>query len=230
MNFEITLVPTFETDSANYEVLTNAVIRSSSAQGATVEIGMRRGGGTRYIVDALITTGQNKEKPHIAIDPYGNIEYYHDEINRVSRSDYTNMMRNDALFNMYLYCMQKDINFYFFNMEDTEFFSRFADGVPIYNENKYINDKYSMVHFDGPHTVDALDAEISFFHDRTDIGATFVFDDVGMYEHDIVDKYLVMAGYQVFEQTDRKWAYFKKEAGIPWMKMQKKIQLFSYNA
>lgn len=205
------IAPQFGTDSGNYEVLADAARRSKGVEGAAVEIGVRLGGGLKYIIDGLVETGQTPEKPVFGIDPYGNIEYYRDEIFKEGRCDYTNEMRDICLINMYLYCRQQNVNFYMFNLEDTEFFTRYADGVPVYADYKQIVNKYSVVHFDGPHTLEALDAEISFFLDRTDSGAIFVFDDVEMYEHDAIHVKLLEHGYEGLMETPRKWSYVKKE-------------------
>ena len=115
------------------------------------------------------------------------------------------------MINLYLYCRQKNVNFYMFNLEDTEFFNRYGDGVPVYAEHKRLVNKYSVVHFDGPHTLEALDTEIAFFLERSDPGAVFVFDDVEMYEHDAVHNQLLEYGMETAMETPRKWSYVKKE-------------------
>lgn len=203
---QITLHADLPTDSENYEVITEGVEKVKDVVGMTAEIGLRRGGGSYFIVEALKNTDQNKV--HIAIDPYGNIEYADGDV-KVIRADYTNDMRDECMINMYLYCKQRQQPFIFFNLEDTEFFTRFADGVPVYNEVKTIENQYSFVHFDGPHSVAALKVEIAFFHERTPKGAVFVFDDVALYDHDAVHEVLKGLGWSVFKTTPRKWAYVK---------------------
>ena len=94
------IAPQFGTDSGNYEVLADAARRSKGVEGAAVEIGVRLGGGLKYIIDGLVETGQTPEKPVFGIDPYGNIEYYRDEIFKEGRCDYTNEMRDICLINM----------------------------------------------------------------------------------------------------------------------------------
>lgn len=195
------------TDSQNYEVITEGVRRVAGIPGMTCEIGLRRGGGSKYIIDALLDTSQRKV--HIAIDPYGNIEYA-DTDDHITRFDYTNDMRDECLANMHFYCRQRGQSFIFFNLEDTEFFARFADGVPVYNKTKTIETQYSFVHFDGPHAVVPLLHEVAFFHERTPQGAVFVFDDVGQYDHARVHTYLTSIGWEAFRTTPRKWAYYKK--------------------
>ena len=177
------------TDSLNYHVVSNAVKAAKDVEGMTCEIGVRRGGGSKFIIDALVE--MNKNVPHIGIDPFGNIEYFADEKYGVIRQDYSNSMKLEMLTNMSLYCLQKNINYVFFNLEDTEFFNRYTDGVPIYNEVKKIWNKYSSVLLDGPHNILALKTEIDFFNQRMDIGATLILDDLELYPHfEEIDPYL----------------------------------------
>ena len=200
-------IPDLPTDSANYDVLTRGVIRASNVPGLTCEIGLRRGGGTKAIVDAIVESGA--KKTHIAIDPYGNIEYV-DSDTRVLRGGYTNAMRDECLVNLYLYCRRNEISFYFFNLEDSEFFRRYADGVPTYEHEKRIVNEYSFVHFDGPHSAAAVAAEVEFFHTRARPGAVFVFDDVNVYDHRKVDDLLEERDWELYETSERKWAYYKR--------------------
>ena len=202
----VTLEPELPTDSADYDVITKGVELSANIEGLTCEIGFRRGGGSKYIIDALHSLGL--KKTHIAVDPFGNIEY--PEGNRVIRCDYTNTMRDEAMVEMYLYCRRMEQNFIFFNLEDTEFFKRFSDGVPVYSEHKEVLNLYSFIHLDGPHTVPALHEEINFFHDRTNAGAVMVFDDVKLYDHNTIHKYLKELGWEIQLTSDRKWCYSKQ--------------------
>ncbi len=206
----VTLEPELGTDSFNYEVLSAAVLNTVGVPGMTCEIGLRHGGGSKYMIDALIASDQ-KYKTHVAIDPYGNIEYRHDDWTNILKSDYTNAMRDDCLYNMYLYVLQKGVNFVFFNLEDSEFFARYADGVPLYTESKTICNEYSVVHLDGAHTLDKLYEEIAFFHPRMPVGAYFVCDDVGNYDHSVIDRFFLTGGYENVDKTERKWSYRKVE-------------------
>ena len=209
MKISVNVEAELPTDSANYEVLAEGVKRASPVEGLTCEIGLRRGGGSKVIIDALVETKQHLSKAHVAVDPYGDIAYQETDA-RTVRLDYTNDMRDECLMNMYLYCRARKVNFCFFNLEDTEFFKRFADGVPVYDKSKRVVNTYSFVHFDGPHAVGPLKTEIAFFNDRTRPGAVFVFDDVNSYDHAAIDQALKSMGWELYRTTDRKWAYFKK--------------------
>jgi hypothetical protein len=193
------------TDSGDYHLITKGVELSKTTPGMTMEIGLRRGGGTKVILDALKL--HSPEKVHIAIDPYGHIEYEHKQDQPV-RLDYTNQMRDECLLNLYAYTRQQNQPFLFFNLEDTEYFKRFADGMPIYNLEKRIETKYSFVHFDGPHSIGPLWAEIEFFLPRTAKGACWTFDDVtGYYNHDFIEDLLFKAKFTLIQKTWHKALY-----------------------
>lgn len=201
----IEVTPQFFGDSKNYEVLVEGVERVAGVDGLTCEIGLRKGAGSYYIMDTLKRTKQ--PKVHIAIDPYGNIEYPEGDEDKTIRCDYNNEMRDDCLVELYLYTRKTESPFIFFNLEDTEFFARYADGVPVYRQQKDLINTYAFVHFDGPHTARHVRTEIDFFLPRTPKGAVFVFDDVELYDHKTIDEYLHSLGWDCYTQTERKWAY-----------------------
>jgi hypothetical protein len=195
-----------ETDSFDYEVLTEAVKLVANVPGMTCEVGLRAGGGSQFIMQGLKDT--NQEKTHIAIDPYGNIEYEaHDNV--FGRIGYTNELRDDCMVNIYRIAQQLSINFLFFPLEDTEFFKRYSDGVPIYQYNKTINNQYSLVLFDGPHATTSVVAEFNFFNERAPSGAVFVFDDITHYDHNSVEKNYLFPGWELITKTKYKASYKK---------------------
>jgi hypothetical protein len=195
-------------DSKDYDVITRAIeIIPNDKNGMTCEIGLREGGGTRYIMDALAKK-QFQYNVHVAIDPFGNIVYARkDGVDK--RMNYTNSMRDVSLGHIYTYAMKVGINFIFINLEDTEFFNRYADGIPVYSENKHLLSEYVFVHFDGPHQVDLVVNEFKWFNERMTSGATIVFDDVGDYDHDLLEEHIITSGWKLFEKTPRKASYQK---------------------
>lgn len=197
-------VNTLPGDSSDYHLLSKGVELSKDVEGMTCEIGLRLGGGTKYIVDALAAHAPGKV--HIAIDPYGHIEYNNKE-GSICRLDYTNEMRDTCLSNLYPYVKEKGIYFLFFNLEDTEFFTRYADGVPVYRLNKTLETKYSFVHFDGPHALAPLGEELDYFIPRASKGAIFAFDDLSYYDHSVIEDRLFKAGFVLIEKTYHKGIY-----------------------
>lgn len=220
----------FDTDSSEYEILHNAAIKIKGVPGAVVEIGTRRGGSAKIIIDALKSQGDT-DRSFFCIDPYGNIDYpetnkaistfnphvklqgdpQSTEIVNMIKHDYDNSMRNRIIPSLYYYAYQAGLNFTFFCLEDTEFFARYADGVPVYNEVKGLVNEYALVNFDGPHSDSALDQELEFFVPRVSIGSVFVFDDIWVYSHDkiVEEKWLFPNGWEVLEKGKIKASYVK---------------------
>ena len=110
---------------------------------------------------------------------------------------------------LYAYVHQKPISLHVLTLEDTEYFSRFGDGFPVYNEEKHVEITYAHVFFDGPHDVKSLKKEIDFFHSRSVKGSTWVFDDVvGYYPHDEqIEPYLQELGWKLLEKQAPKASY-----------------------
>lgn len=202
----IHIVPDLGGDSENYEVLTNAVKAAAGVEGLSIQIGLRLGFGAKLILDALRETDQ--DRLHIAIDPYGNIEYDATEVDR-GRRDYTNHMMHDGLANLHLYALLNGMNFLFLPLEDTEFFARFEDGVPVYDEVKHVESDYALVVLDGPHAAAPVLNEFLWFNARTRPGAIMVFDDVRTYDHASVDFAAAACGWKVLEESPCKISYRK---------------------
>ncbi len=198
---------TLPTDSTEYHLLIEAAELGSQVPGMGCELGLRRGGGSRMIMDAFIRKGVNKT--HVMVDPWGDIEYLTTEKN-VERlyTDYTNDMRNDCIAAIFEYYKGKPVNPVIVNLEDTEFFARFADGVPTYfDKGKVLETKYCMAHLDGPHDSDAVMTEASFFATRMEPGAMMVCDDTNLYDHPRAEKHILALGFEVYKKGARKYVY-----------------------
>lgn len=218
----------FATDSQEYEILVNAAKRVN-VPGAIVEIGTRRGGSAKMIIDALVETGNNK-RSMFCIDPYGNIEIdctnlsmtlfnpdrkiegdkQSKELTSPQRFDYDNTMRNRIIPSLYFYAFERGFNFSFFCLEDHEFFNRYYDGVPVYQEVKTLENNYAFVFFDGPHDNKAVALETDFFVKRAPIGAVYVYDDIWMYDHNNIEIDLLFSnGFEILERKEIKASYIK---------------------
>ena len=201
-------------DSREYEILIDACTKIDNVPGFTCEIGTYRGGSSyKIMLTRLLAHKKNNCElyPHISIDPYGNIEYTHWET-RTERGgrNYTNKIRNSTLKSLYNWCDATEFPFLFFNMEDTEFFKRFSDGVPVYNENKYLINSYALVFFDGPHSTKHIKTEIDFFKDRTPINGCWVFDDIDQYPHMLnIDPIVHNLGFQTLQKGICKISYIR---------------------
>lgn len=197
------------TDSTEYELLVEAAKMAAPIAGMGCELGLRRGGGSRMIMDAFIEMGYFKT--HVMVDPWGDIDYLTNEkLVRHTYTDYTNEMRNTCMVELFMYYGQKKVNPVVFNMEDSEFFKRFADGVPTYfAKGKLLETKYCIAHLDGPHDSTVVIEEAEFFAPRMDKGAMLVCDDTNLYDHARAEKRILELGFEVYKRGQRKAVYRK---------------------
>lgn len=205
----------FMLDSKDYHLLENAAFMIHDVEGMSLEIGTRAGGSSRIMIDGIVKSIPYQTRTHICIDPYGGIDYNYTDGVYVEDA-YPNVYRDIAIPALFKYCMDKPINFIYFQLTDEQFMKRFADGVPIYLNNKEtIETKYALVFFDGPHTTEQVLKETEFFEKRAPIGAMFVYDDVyHFYDHSIIEKYLIEKGWVVFGKTEAKAVYTKGDGMI----------------
>jgi hypothetical protein len=192
-------------DSSEHFMLEEA-IRLAPMDGLIIEIGLRRGGSMKIILDYLATL--QTPSTVVSLDCYGQIMYSVTENDR-GIFDYTNDMRNETLAGIYDYIRGKPINFMFFNLEDTEFFDRFADGVPLYAEmHKTFANRYGFVFIDAQHTLASVSRATRFFLNGRDMpGTVMCFDDVSSYNHDAVEELLFARGYRKISRGTFKAVY-----------------------
>lgn len=203
---------TLEIDSTDYDVLFRGVLSMTHANGIICEIGTRKGGSLVCIIDALLQK-QDYNRNVLSIDPYGEIAYRTAEGLLSTDPNYlfSNTLRNEAMVGLHHYVLDKPVNLVFMALEDTEFFARFADGVPFYQKNKTVLSKYSLVFFDGPHTTADVLQETLWFIPRTEQGSVFVYDDVtGYYDHNLVETIIQNEGFVLLEKTAKKASYIRK--------------------
>ena len=199
----------FEVDGLHYNILTDACehIAKNKVQGAILEIGTRRGGSSAIITSYLSERGI-KDRVFVSIDPYGDIELKTD-IHVPQRYDYDNKMRDETIPRLHHFASNLGFNFISMPMEDTEFFRRYADGIPVYNQYKEIINQYALVFLDGPHTTEAVMAETEFFAPRIPINGAIIYDNIGFYNHDAVEQRLFKEGFILIGEEWSKKAYIK---------------------
>jgi len=191
-----------EGDSLEYEFLENAVKQLKDPIGVSVELGVRRGLGSKIIIDTYRKHYPNTVLVHLGIDPYGNIKY-NDNDQFIVRLDYTNTMRQQMIADFAIDYPE----FHFVNLEDNEFFKRYQDGYPVYEQFKRLLNKYEIVHFDGPHDTVNVMKEVEFFEDRKPKQCVYIFDDIANYNIDKVGDYLLQKGFKELDKGKRKRSY-----------------------
>jgi hypothetical protein len=198
------------TDGNDYEVLARAAARVKGVPGLVLEIGTRRGGSAKIMVDALQSV-QDFGRTFILLDPYGNIPYnYNPSSNQLAvRLDYTNQMRAETIPELLRYGWERQTNMMFLNLEDTEYMARFSDYFPVYSEVKYRENKYALVYYDGPHDVTSILKQTQFFADRSWSGTRYVYDDHAWYDHGIINEYLAKHNFECVELVGQKVSYVR---------------------
>jgi len=200
----------FEIDNLEYTALLQAAeqIGKTKIPGAVLEIGTRRGGSLEIIVNTLADNGDTG-RLIVSVDPYGGIPFAISDGEPVKNA-YTNLVRDLTIPKLFEFIIGKGFNFVFFNIEDTEFFKRFADGIPIYDKEKQIVSQYALTYVDGQHSTNAVTADTNFLVTRVPAGGIVVYDDCPSYDHASVEKILFGAGFSLHCHIAPKKSYIKK--------------------
>lgn len=186
-----------------YEVLKKHINDLTGVPGLTCEVGLRKGGGTKFILDSFLEI--NDARPHVCIDPYGNIMYH--DIVGAHRSNYNDIMKNETLSELYKYAYEKSLNIIFFNLEDSEFYKRFSDGVPIYDQTKQIVNNYCLVHIDGQHEINAVRLAATFFIPRISPRGILAFDNTDHYDHTTIHNLMITNNFALVDDVAHKKIY-----------------------
>ena len=190
-------------DSTEYELISEEISKLNlDPVVLTCEIGLRRGLGSKTIMDAIISRGTEHYR-HIAIDPYGNLKYQHYDDKPPYTADYTDSMKIETLYDLVKYK-----EFAFFEFPDTYFFETMSKGYPIsIDGNTYLKDKYTVVHLDGPHTTNAVNHEINFFIRQMEEESLIILDDHKTYNTKTIDWSLEKIGFKRTKEGERKLIY-----------------------
>lgn len=196
-------------DGREYELLQAAVKAVKGIEGISCEIGVRRGGSSLLIMQQFMFN--HDKRLHVGIDPYGNLPYNDYEDFR-TRYDYTADMRRQAQVLLHNWCFTNQYDFQLLILEDSEYFQRYADGIPCYDGHKTLMNKYAFVYFDGQHAIAPVRDEIDFFSSRTPKGGVWVFDDLDHYPHmDALDEQIIALGFIHLKVGQAKIAYQRIE-------------------
>ena len=198
------MISDFEGDSYDYEILESAVKRLHNPTGASFEIGVRMGMGSKVIIDSYRKYHPNLNNvTHIGLDPYGDLPYNFSEIRKNEKSNYTDLMKRLTIINF----LKKYPEFHFVNLDTYEFFKRFDDGYPIYNKQKKIIDKFEIVHFDGLHDLDNVTLETEYFLKHLNDQSIFIYDDIDTFNIKKIYKLLENKGFKKLESKERKASF-----------------------
>ena len=194
-------------DSSEYHLITKHIGKLNIDRATlTCEIGLREGLGSKIIMDAVREHKPNLYK-HVAIDPYNNLSYEHYDNEGSVVAGYTEEMKQKTV--SYLYQNYPEFDFY--HMTDDYYFRTMGEGhqLGLFN-NMMLFGLYKVVHFDGPHTTDAIIQELNFFIPRSETKALFIIDDYKDLRMGIVDMLLLTYNFKVVEEGENKIIYQKE--------------------
>ena len=199
------LITNIEGDSIDYEIFDSSVKRLSNPIGSSFEIGVRRGMGSKKIIDAYRKYHPNLHNHiHIGLDPYGHLPYNFSEDRKLSIDHtYTNLMKREMIINF----SKKYKEFNFVNLDTYEFFKRFKDGYPIYSKVKKIINKFEIVHFDGLHDIENVTLEVDYFLDHLSDQTIFIFDDIEAFDFESIKNRLIKNDFKLIEKKERKASF-----------------------
>lgn len=193
-----------EGDSYDYGLLETAVKRIKNPIGMSFEIGVRRGMGSKTIIDAYRKYHPSiNDLIHIGLDPYGDLPYNFSEERKNEKANYTNLMKRETIINF----AKKYKEFHFVNLDTHEFFKRFNDGYPIYQKKKKIINKFEIVHFDGLHDLENVTLEVEYFLKHLSEHTIFIFDDIDSFDMKKISKILNNNSFKLFESRERKASF-----------------------
>ncbi len=189
-----------EANDSEYDVMLRAIAEAAKAcedpLAMTIEIGVRRGGGSKLIVEEFRRLGQHRF--HVLVDPYGDLPYQAND-GPALHLDYADWMRRKVLHEWHAWAEDEKVDSQFFWLTDDEFFRAFADGIPFYVEGRTVQATlYAFAYLDGPHCRDFVTKEVEWFLPRMAPGGVLCFDDIGNYEHQPIRDRLVSAGWEMF--------------------------------
>ena len=190
-------------DSFEYEILENAVKKLKNPVGSSFEIGVRRGQGSKIIIDSYRKFHPKINLIHIGLDPYGDLLYNFSEDFKNQPSDYTDKMKRITQYNF----AKNYPEFNLVNLDTDEFFKRFNDGYPIYNKQKKIIDKFELVHFDGLHDFKSVSQEVNYFLNHLSKQTIFIFDDIESFDIESIKLLLDKRNFKIFETGSQKMSF-----------------------
>lgn len=198
-----------QTDGYDYWMLADSMDSIRDVNGLVVEVGLGPGDGSKTILSRL-SLNNDLDRTLVVLDPYGGLPYREKETS-IQPCQYDNALAHKVLQGLHEYAAEIGAHFIYLPLEDSEFIARFQDGVPIYTGgHKELVNTYALVHFDGPHCLEAVKRETAFFSLRSVVGSMFVYDDVRNYHH-IQIHIMLGRDWTVIEQTDKKMAYRREK-------------------
>ena len=174
----------------------------------TCEIGVREGLGSQVIMMGIKARIGNKPYEHIAVDPFGSLEYEHFDFQKERGYKWKRdgvwtdkaPVYSDEMRVQLVKDFENNKNFNFYHFTDIQYMNLFNSTDKIYD----------LVHFDGPHTTREVLREALWFADKSRKGTRLIFDDYIVYDMKLISKALAYWGFGIIEQGENKICLQKK--------------------
>ena len=164
----------------------------------TCEIGVREGLGSQIIMMSIKSRIGNTPYEHVAVDPYGDLEYQHfDKHPRWKiNGQWTSKAPtySDKLRDQLIKDFADNPHFKFYNMTDTEYFK-------IFNLTKT---KFDLVFLDGPHTTKDILKESLWFAERSRKGTRIIIDDFVLCNFELIEGALSLWDFKTIDKGQNK--------------------------
>jgi hypothetical protein len=170
----------------------------------TCEIGVREGLGSQVIMMGIKKRIGKKPYEHIAIDPYGDLEYQHFDKDKEGKITFWKNDKGelttksptypDTMKIQLLKDFSNNKNFNFYHFTDRQYMNLFNSTDKVFD----------LVHFDGPHTTKEVMREALWFAEKTRKGSRLIFDDFKVYDMELIGKALTYWDFKVLDSGDNK--------------------------
>lgn len=187
-------------DGTEYEMIIRAIEKIKDLQGLVLEIGTRKGGSMMIIIDALLEN-EDYNRNVISVDPYGDIEYNSGYQYGVTRFDYTNEMKKEAMASIFQYIQGNPINFVPFCLTSERFFEVFGNKVPVYCDMICIDWlPYAFAFIDGQHDTESVINDCAKVASNSVSGTRIVIDNIDFFDLDQLIDVMTFHQFEIEEK------------------------------
>jgi len=173
-----------------------------------IELGVRSGGTSGIILETIFKSSFPK-RWLISIDPYGMLSYrsgMHSA--QWSGMTYGNELYRTALNLLAEYSCKRSLNHLFLKMKDIDYFRFYNDGIDLYQNSKHVKcNKFSFIHLDAEHSIDAVFEQLKFFIPRSVENTVISIDDTNFDElsscKKMIEEYLKASGFELWLRSHK---------------------------
>lgn len=148
-------------------------LKSQPEEGLALEIGIRRGGFSLALIQAIVESGK-RERPLLGCDPWGCIPYPVGQ--EIRQPNYGEHFYQDAMVALSIAAKENNVFHHVMRLMSTDFMKIFDD-INIYRNGETLQKRFSFVMLDGAHDVLTVSSELEWFKERMMPGGMIIVDD-----------------------------------------------------